>query len=132
MSDAEGGNEQPQVYALRVTERAQRDLDAATLHFVAVASEESAVVWREGIYNVISSLATSPRRCSPVPERFRRETRQILYRRPASQTVYRILFTIVGEEETTSDAPTVSILHIRSAAARFIPRAQMREIEAGE
>jgi plasmid stabilization system protein ParE len=129
MSNPENRDEQAPTYALRFTERAQRDLDAATIHFAETASPEVAVAWREGLYKALESLATFPRRCSPAPERFRREIRQMLYRRTGSQTTYRILFGFAGEEETSPDAPTVIILHIRHASARPITHTQARTIE---
>ncbi len=130
MSDTEDKDEPTRTYALRVTQRAQRDLDAATVYFAETASPEIAVMWREGIYAELASLATFPRRCPRVPEQFHREVRQLLYRRSGSQTAYRILFAIAGEEETSPDAPTVIILHVRHTAARPITRTQVRIIEA--
>lgn len=127
-----GESEQPQTYALRFTERARRDLDIATAHFAQAASPEIAVAWREGIYEAIASLATFSRRCPRAPERFRREVRQLIYRRPGSRVAYRILFTISGEEEGSLEAPTVTIFHVRHASARPITRTQAREIESEE
>lgn len=123
------GDEQPRAYALRFTERAQRDLDAATYHFAVTASPEIAVSWREGLYTAMAALALYPRRCPTAPEKFRREVRQYLYRRPGSHVIYRILFTIAGEEVAAQDAPTVNILHVRHASTRPLSRTQTREIE---
>ena len=73
-----------------------------------------------GLKETIAGLSTRPRRYSVVPERFRREVRHALYHRPGSQSVYRILFTITGEQESSEDAPTVTILHVRHASSRPI------------
>jgi plasmid stabilization system protein ParE len=132
MSDTEDKDEPTQTYALRFTERARRDLDAATVYLAETASPEIAVAWREGVYETLSSLATFPRSCPLVPEKFRLETRQILYRRPGSQAAYRILFTITGEQAQSPDPPTVTVLHVRHASAHPITRTQVREIESGE
>lgn len=78
----------------------------------------------------IGELATMPRRCPVVPERFQREMRQLLYQRPGSQVKYRILFTITGEQESSPEPPTVTVFHVRHASARPITRTQIREIEA--
>ena len=129
MSNTHGRPEQTLTYAVRFTERAQRDLDTATLHFAETASPEIAVAWRDGVYDALASLATFPRRCPTAPERFHREVRQLLYRRPGSQTAYRILFAIAGEDTASPDAPTVTILHLRHSSARPITRTQARAIE---
>src|SRR5690242_3389710 len=82
MSHTDDEGKPTQTYALRLTERAQRDMDAATVHVAETASPEVAIAWREGLYEALASLATFPRRCLRAPERFRREVHQILYRRP--------------------------------------------------
>ena len=122
--------EESRTYAVRLTERAQRDIDEATLHFADTASEQIAVAWREGFYEAIAALATLPRAYPLVPERFRGEVRQMPYRRTGNATAYRVLFTITGEEPNALDAPTVNILHVRHAAARPLTRTQIRAIEA--
>ncbi len=129
MSDPDAPEELP-AYAVRLTERAQRDIDEATLHFAETASEQTAVAWREGFYEAIAALATLPRAHPFAPERFRGETRQMQYRRAGNSTAYRVLFTIAGEEPNALDAPTAHILHVRHAAARPLTRAHIRAIEA--
>lgn len=131
MSNADE-NELPQTYAVRLTEHAQRDVDLATLHFADTASAEVAVEWREGFYDELAVLATFPRRFPLAPEKFRGEVRQMPYRRTGSGTAHRVLFTIVGEEAISPDAPTVRILHVRHSAARPLTRMQIRAVEAGE
>jgi plasmid stabilization system protein ParE len=128
--NAEG--EPPLTYVLRVQEHAARDINAAYVRLAELTSPENADEWQDGLRQAIASLATSPRRCPLVPEKFRHETRQLLYRRPGSQVAYRILFTIIGEQAQSPDPPTVIILHIRHASARPITRTQVREIETGE
>ena len=70
MNGTDEPEEPPPTYAVRVTERAQRDIDAATLHFADTASPAIAVTWREGFYERIASLSTFPRACPLVPEKF--------------------------------------------------------------
>jgi plasmid stabilization system protein ParE len=125
-------SEQPRIYAVRTTERARRDLDAATIHFAETASPEIAAAWREEILDAFASLATLPRRCSLAPERFRGEVRHLVYRRPGSRTAYRVLFTITGEEVDSLEAPTVTIFHVRHASARPITRSEARRMEKEE
>ena len=129
MSKRKDREEQPPSYALRLTERAQRDVDAATVHLIETTSPGAAVTWREGLYEALATLATFPHSHPSVPEQFRREVRQILYRRPGSRTAYRIQFTVVGEAVTAPDGPTVIILHVRHASARPITRTEIRAIE---
>ena len=130
MNDAHDAGEELPVYAIRITERAQRDINAATVHFGDTASPEIGAAWRTGLYEAISSLATLPRRCPVAPERFRSEVRQMQYRRAGSHVAYRILFRIEGEEANALDPPTVIIMHIRHASARPLTRTQIREIES--
>ena len=132
MSGAGKYADQPLTYALRLHERAVRDINAAFVRFSELGSFDVADQWRDELREAISSLATNPRRCPLAPERFRREVRQLVYRRRGSRTAYRILFTITGEQAESEDAPTVTILHIRHASARPIPRSRTREIEADE
>lgn len=130
MSNAHNEGEDLPIYAIRITEHARRDIDAATIHFADTASPEIAVAWREELYTVIASLATFPRRCPFPPEQFRREVRQMQYRRTGSQVTYRVLFRIDGEEVASLDPPTVIILHIRHGSARPLTRTQIRVIES--
>ncbi len=122
-------SEEPVTYAIRITERAQRDIDLATVHFAETASEETAIAWREGLNEWLGTLATFPRRCPRAPERFKREVRQGIYRRPGSRVNYRILFSLDNEDADALDAPMVVILHIRHSAARPLTRSQILEIE---
>lgn len=124
--------EEPLRYVVRLREYASRDLNAAVLHFAQTASGAIAMEWLEGFRTEIATLATMPRRCPRVPERFHIEARQLLYRRGKSSVAYRILFTITGEEPDSLDPPTVAILHIRHGATKPLTRAQIREIEAAE
>ncbi len=52
--------EETRTYALRFTERAQRDIDAATVHFAETSSPEVAIAWREGLYEALAFLTVSP------------------------------------------------------------------------
>ena len=110
------------VYALRLQERAIRDINIAFVRFAEMVSPDIAKQWRKGIREAISGLSINPRRYPLVQEKFQGEVRQILYRRPGSKTAYRIVFSITGEETDSSEAPAVSILHVRHAAARPITR----------
>ncbi len=121
-------DEQHLAYSIRFTERAQRDIDSATLRLAETSSPMLAVEWREGLYLALESLALFPRRCPIAPEKFNFEVRQTLHRRSKSTSAYRILFTLKGEGENSLDSPTVFILHIRHASSRPVTRKQAREI----
>lgn len=123
--------EPPQTYALRITERAQRDLDAATVKMAEDVSPEAAIHWREELYQTLASLASFPLRYPRAPERFQGDVRQLFHRPTGHQAVYRILFIVIGGE-ASPDAPTVNILHVRHGSARPITRAEARQIERAE
>jgi plasmid stabilization system protein ParE len=135
MSDEEpnhgtGGEDPQTTYTVRLGERALRDTDAAIVHLADTASEQLAAEWRTGLMRAVRTLASQPRRFPLAPEPFRREVRQMIYRRTGNAAAYRILFAITGEEQDALDAPTVWVLHIRHAAARPLTRAQVRDLEA--
>ena len=97
MNENDDRSDKPASFALRLHERAFRDINAAHARFAELVSSAIADEWRDGLRDAIASLATNPHRCPLAPERFRREVRQLVYRRHGSRTAYRILFTIGGE-----------------------------------
>ncbi len=132
MSGQDNGETEYRVYAIRLQERAIRDVTAAYVRMEELVSLKSADDWRDGLKISIAGLATSPRRYPLAPERFHREVRQILYRRGGSKTTYRILYNIALEETQAPEPPTVTVIHVRHAAMRPITRAQARQIESKE
>lgn len=116
------------IYALRVLPRAEQDILAATQQMADTAGDAFAEDWQEGLFTAISSLATLPSRCALAREEtyFKREVRQLLYRKTAGSAAYRILFRIAGGAQ---DAPTVSILHVRHGAQAPLTQAEARNIE---
>jgi len=79
-------------------------------------SPKTAAEWRAGMYAAVRSLSTFPGRCPLAPEdpHFDVEIRQLLYGK--RNAVYRILFTILEDEDT------VSVLHVHhSAQRRLLP-----------
>lgn len=129
MSAENSNSDEPISYVLRLRERAVRDINAAYVCFAEMVSEAVADEWRDGLTETLAGLASLPRRCPLAPERFQREVRQLLYRRPGSQVAYRVLFTITGKQAQSPDAPTIIILHVRPALARPVTRTQAREID---
>lgn len=122
-------NQEPAVYALRLQELAVRNITAAYVRMAELVSPEIADEWRDGLLRDIAGLATYPRRHPLVAEKFKREVRHFVYSRPKSQTAYRVLFTITGEQQSSFDPPTVTILHVRHGATRPITRVEARQIE---
>ena len=121
--------EEPPVYAVRLTPRAQRDLDVATANYIDRVGHEYAIVWRNGFYDAVATLATLPHRC-PAPQdaaAFSFETRQLTYRRPKSDVAHRIYYHVIEEGD---GGRLVQIVHARYAAARSVSRREAREIEA--
>ena len=128
MSEDNGANRR---YALRVLPRAERDIEAHTVRMADVADPDIARAWYKGLFEAVAALSRSPRRHAVISENrhFRREVRQVLYRRTPAGPAWRILFTV---DEGAEDAPTVNLLHVRHAAQRPITRAEARQLEAQE
>ena len=105
---------------VRISETAIRDLEV-TRSWLAQYSAEFAERWYEGAVQALQSLTTHPTRCPLAPENdaFGVELRTLLYGKKAN--CYRILFTI--------EAQTVTILHVRHAARRFL---NSRDAETSE
>ena len=121
----------PRRYALRLLPRAERDIEAHAERMATLTDPANAQAWHAGLFAAIAGLAEDPQRCPIVPEqaRFRRETRQFLYRPKPGGPVWRVLFTLRASEE---DAPALILLHVRHGAQRPITRREAREIEAEE
>ena len=95
-------------YGVRLTERAERDLNAAA-DWIAERAPETAERWFSGFVDALLTLRDNPYRCRLARETdaFPFELRQFLYGRRRN---YRVLFTI------REDA--VIVLAIRHAAQR--------------
>ena len=122
--------EKPPIYAVRLSPRAERDLDAITVSYAeSIAGERNAVAWRDGFYDEIATLATLPHRYPAPPDAsaFSFETKQLLYRRAKSSVTHRIYYRIF---EDGDDGRLVRVIHIRYASARALTRREAREIEA--
>ena len=132
MSNFTSEPSEPIQYAVRFRERATRDATAAFVRFAETVSEAVAKEWYDGMKQAAATLATFPRRCPLVRERFHIEARHLLYSHHGSKVVYRILFTIEGEGADSPDAPTIAILSLRHAAAKPLTKTEIRRIEAGE
>lgn len=124
-------DELPASYALRLTPFARTDIEAIEDRFGEIEGDEIAKEWKEGLLDAIATMATTPRRFPLAPEnaQFQQKVQSLTYRRRAGSVAYRILFTIVEEQE---DTPFVRILHVRHGAARPITRAEARQIETLE
>ena len=123
--------EQPQIWAIRQTIRADTDILAASVYIAENAGVETARTWMSGLKAQIAKLAQLPTRW-PVAEEdklFRESVRRMLYRRTASGPAYRVLFVL---RENPDDAPTVTVIHVRHAAQKPMTRKEAREIEASE
>lgn len=128
MSSAPDEDAPPPVYALRFSNRALADIDAAHARFVEMVEQSVADDWKDGLFDAVARLATTPgRQVIPEIKRFQQEVRQILYRRPGSRVAYRVLFTV---QASGPDGPVVSIVTVRHGAAKPITRAEAKAIEA--
>lgn len=121
-------------YALRLIPRAERDIDAAIVHFANTSGFEIAQLWRGRLFEEIARLATNPTRFPLIPEMrrlrgFPHEFRHLVWRRTVSSVAYRIIFWI---EEEGDDGPTVTVGFVRHAAARPVMPSEAREIQGTE
>lgn len=125
------GGEQPQKWAIRISNRADNEITAARQHFERTAGEETAEKWQAGLRQEISKLAQFPAHLPVAPEDklFQETVRVFLYRRTPRSPAYRI-FLIFKEAE--QEAPTVGIIHVRHAAQKPMTRKEAREIESSE
>jgi plasmid stabilization system protein ParE len=98
-------------YRVIIQPSAQLDLEEAYL-CVHKRAPLRVAKWFQGLEDAIFSLSELPQRCSLAPESndFPEEIRQLLYGKRTN--VYRIIFTVLED--------TVSILHVRHAARRFL------------
>ncbi len=114
-------------YAIRISPRAARDIVAASAGMAALAGPSAAAEWEQGIFEAIRTLGTLPR-CLPLaPENDAlipdRDVRQMIYQRRRRGAAYRVLFRA---EESSTEGPTVFILHVRHAGQ---PAATARELQ---
>lgn len=133
---SENADKTPRIYALRFSPRAHAEVKVVHARFMELAGEVVADAWRDGLGEIVSVLATYPRRYVQVPgprgARFRREVRRLVYRRPGSSKsspAYLVLFAV---EDDTPDGSLVTILTVRHAAQKPLTREEARVIEAGE
>jgi plasmid stabilization system protein ParE len=118
---------------VRLSERAQRDIDAAVVRLAEISGSAMADAWQDGLLLALGGLTVFPERCSFVPEQaqFTRPVRHLLYRRPGSgrrSPAYRAFFELL-DAQGTQDAPTVYVLHVRHGAAAPVSAEEAHEIE---
>lgn len=120
MSDVDG-DEQPTVYAVRLTHGALDDIAEARKRRLELTDDTTAEEWEASLVDGLSRLATFPNGYPMVAEarRFPGLTvRQMLHRRTSSANVaHRALFLVQDEGP---DGPVVTVFHIRHASRRPI------------
>ncbi len=123
--------DEPQRWSIRLSRRADDELEAARQHFERTAGEKVAEEWQAGLRAEIAKLAQFPARLPVAPEDklFTETVHVLLYRRTARGSAYRIFFVLRKPEQ---EAPTVGIIHVRHAAQKPMTRKEAREIEASE
>ena len=124
-------DEPPVFWAVRTTKRARSDMEATEERLEALAGEEIAEAWSEGLNAEIAKLAQFPASW-PVAEEnklFRENVRRMLCRRTPSSPAYRVLFVL---RENPADAPAVMVIHLRHAAQKPMTRKEARKIEESE
>lgn len=103
-------------YRIEISSLAESEADQAFLQLAQATSPTQASQWYARLLQAIASLAQMPKRCPLARENqyFSQEIRQLLYGK--GRNSYRILFTILEEEESA----TVRILHIRQATRQTL------------
>jgi plasmid stabilization system protein ParE len=116
----------PPRYAIRILPVALNEIDSVAAYLDAHGAVADTEEWRAGLRKEIARLATVPRQFPIIAEAhmFRREVRQILYRRTASSSPYRVLFSV---SDAGDDGPQVTVFHVRHAARRPISRREARD-----
>ena len=133
--EGEGAGEQPEeqpvVFAVRLTPRAEREIYGITADLLQSAGEETAGAWYRGVRDAITSLSRHPRRFAVQEAQSRLlgvEARRMLYRRPGSSrgsAAGHHLYYTVQEGE---DGPVVTVFHVRHASRRPITATEGRAL----
>ncbi len=129
MSGPKDDAEKPITYAVRLSERAKRDIDFVTVYLADTVTERLAVNWRTGLNKAVGTLSLFPHRNAIIAENslFSFPVRDLLYRRTTNSKAYRVLYRIKEEGE---DGPQVTLIHVRLAERPPITAEEAREIEA--
>lgn len=105
----------PRVYATRLAEPAEAEIEAAYLRLMSATSFQFADRWQDGLFDAIDGLALFPNRYEVAAEapRFQMPVRRMVYR--LGNVVYRVLFNL-SDEDGDGHEDTVRILHVRHGA----------------
>lgn len=111
----DSADDSPRVYATRLTEPAEAEIDAAYLRLLSATSLRFADKWQDGLFAAIDGRARFPNRYEVASEapRFRMPVRRMVYR--VGQVVHRGLFSLL-DEDGDGQEDTVRILHVRHGA----------------
>ena len=126
MRRPDSDNEEEQtVYAVRLSEPAVRQAEAALERILETEGPDAAEKWQEGLDTARASLATLPERCIIAAENavFQQKhsgppLRVLLYRR--GRSAWRLLFT--AHTAADEDAPRVQIHQMRHSAQKPLTR----------
>jgi len=121
MGSEEEEEGEPPVYAVRLSEPAAAQAEAAFERLIETVSLDAAEDWQEGLRAAWASLATLPQRCAVAPENplFQAKhpglpLRVLLYRR--GRSAWRLLFT--AHAATDDEPPLVRVHQIRHGAQK--------------
>jgi len=123
----------PLAYAVRFSAQAQQDIVDAAFRLADLTQDpDAARAWADSLYGEAARLAVFPH-AHPLAARetrlFGRQTRQLLYRRTATATAYRLLFVTA---DAGDDGPTVTIIPVRHSGRRAPTRDEARHILANQ
>jgi plasmid stabilization system protein ParE len=105
-------------YRVRLSEKAERDIEGVLRWFVTNDAERAAATWLAGLLAKIDTLRNMPNRCAVASESAELdvELRELLFGNRNNK--YRILFAVEGSD--------VHVLHIRRGTRDFVSWADLR------
>jgi plasmid stabilization system protein ParE len=123
--------EQPVVWAIRFTDRASDDIQAAEDYLVETAGDDIAKAWSRGLIVEVAKLARFPTIWPAAEEDklFKQSVRRMLHRRTKRGPACRVLFVL---RQSPDDAPTVGTIHVRHSARAPVTQQEAWKIEASE
>ena len=116
-------SDEPPAYRLILQPAAEADIEDA-FRWMQEQSPARAARWLNGLMQSIESLTVFPLSCPLAPENdyFAEEIRQLLYGKRGN--VYRVLYTLVGEE--------IHVLHVRHGSRDVLRPPGVRPLESSE
>ena len=119
--DPPGGDE-PRLHAVRLSEPAEAEIEAAYLRLMGATSLEFADRWQDGLFRAVNDPSLFPMSHQAVPgtehPQSRMPTRRMIYRQ--GRLIYRVFFDVMDEDDD-GQTDTVVVQHVRHGAQQDVP-----------